>query len=359
MRIGRYLEQHSPQTSDPLIKEILESIDASINSCGHALDVLNKMGKPLADDTGRSWFRRVRYVWDSDLRHDQEKILDRHVNFMTLDWVMLLRLDDSHVPQAVLPFSQSLCQDAQQLRDVVDRRVGYMEIPDDADEQEDLVLPSSDDEEKLDLYQLPAYLDESGAALFVAVACQEADQVKRLLDAGCDPNLKDEHERTLFHRTCQNLDKGSLTYLLAAHDRFLENFLDAVDDRGDTALMLVSKQANQTIALSMARELLSIGGNPSFVNETSETHRDALYNAMDAPRDGNRREFSRMLANEFGADVSLVTEAFPRTTKQYLGRERTASQSDATAEGEDEPAPEPLERRSSLLDRVIRRLSNA
>lgn len=359
MRIGHYLEEHPPRAADPLTREILQSIEASIRSCGHALDILNKMGQPLTEDTGRTWFRRIRYVWDSDLRQDQEKILDRHVNFMTLDWVMLMKLDDSRVPQAVLPFSQSLRQDAEQMREVVDRRVGDLEIPDNAEEQEDLGLPSPSDEEGLQGYQLPEYLDESGAALFAAVACQEAEQVKSLLDAGCDPNLRDEHERTLLHRACQNLDKDSLAHLLAVHERLPEDFIDAVDDRGDTALILVAKQANQAVALIMAKELLSNGGDPSFVNKTSETHRDALYSAMDAPRDGNRRQFTRVLANEFGADVSLVEAAFPRATTQYLGKERRASQGEAAVEDDDEESPQPLERRPSLLDRVRRKLSNA
>lgn len=122
--------------------------------------------------------------------------------------------------------------------------------------------------------------------------------------------------------------------------------------------MLLAKQANVEVALQMATELLASGCDASRINH-SETSRDALYYAMDAPKEENRVQFVRTLANEYNADVTLVKEAFPRATRQYLGAERTRSQGETAVEDRDEDGEEmaELERSPSLLNKVLRRLS--
>ena len=52
--------------------------------------------------------------------------------------------------------------------------------------------------------------------------------------------------------------------------------------------MLLAKQADTQISLAMAKDLLAAGCNASRVNR-SETPRDALYYAIDAPKDEHRR----------------------------------------------------------------------
>lgn len=356
--MGHFLERYQPQTTDPIAVDALRDIHNSIKICERALNALDKMGQPLAEENGRAWGRRIKYVWNSDLRQDQERILDKNVNLMTAYLTLLVNLK-SNVPQALLPFSQSLRQDAEQQQQEVEQRVNDMQIPNDADDTEDIGLPSSEDEEEMKVWTFPPHLEgQSGAALFVAVASGRSHEVKHLLDADCDPSLLDDHDRTLLHRACQNLDSKSFRQLLMVLDRLPEGCLDAADDRGDTALMLLAKQANTEVSLQMARDLLDAGGSASCVNR-SETPRDALYYAMDAPKQEHRVAFVRMLADDFDADLTVVEEAFPQATKQYLNTvDRTqATEDDTEDEDEDDGTTQPLEKKQSLLNRLVRRLS--
>jgi hypothetical protein len=359
LRMGRYLEQNQLRMTDPNVGDTLQAIQASIESCERALSTLDKMGRPLTDDSGRSWFRRIKYVWDSDVRQDQEKILDNNVKAMTLDWIMLLSMK-TDVPRAVLPFSNALREDAGEWGRDLEQRVAAVRTPDDVEDKDDPGLPSVEDEEKMETWKFPSFLEgQSGAALFVAVACSSSERVKQLLDAGCDPNLRDDHRRTLVHRACQNLDRESLIHLLQVQDRLPENCLNATDDRGDTALMLLAKQADYETSLKMAADLLKAGCDASCVNR-SETPRDALYYAMDAPKEKHRVAFVRMLANDFNANLSIIKEAFPKAVRLYLTDSNVETDEVAVDEndGDDQAEAQEKTRKTSLLTKVARRLSH-
>jgi hypothetical protein len=356
-RLGRLLEQYQDEVSNPLTSDTLSGFEASLRTCERALNTLDRLGRPLSDDDSRTWGRRIKYVWNSDLRKDQQLVIDRKVNEMHLNLTILTNIK-TDVPRAVLPLNETLFRASEEGQEAVEQRVKDLEIPKDAEEEVDLGLPSSQEEEKVKLWKFPKHLEgQSGGALFVAVACSSSDEVKRMLDGGCDPNLRDDHKRTLLHRTCQNLDLQSLTHLLEVRARLPEGCLDAADDRGDTALMLLAKQADQETSLPLAEALLKAGCDPNRVNE-SETARDALYFAMDAPKQEDRVAFVKMLVNDFNADTSIIKDAFPRATRQYLGSEDAVDDNeDALEDDRDNNDSQAPERKQSLLNRVARRLS--
>ncbi|ETN38613.1 uncharacterized protein HMPREF1541_06650 [Cyphellophora europaea CBS 101466] len=358
VRIGRFIEKRWSNAVDPEIAATLDSIRSSIESAHRALAVLDKIGKPLAQQTDKSWYRRVKYVWDSDVRQDLEKSIDRSVQFLILDWSML-QTQESDMARTTLRYSEVLEPYAEQSWQKADQRVNRLEIPDTVQEDDVSELPSPGDEEELDRFQLLPYLDLSEAALVVPIQLRDAQQLKRMLDDGFDASFRVEHERTLLHQACLNLDEESLEHLLSFQHRLPERFVDATDDRGDTALMLVAKQADEDASIGLAKQLLSHKCDPSIVNP-GETPRDALYYVIDGSKTEKRVTLFKLLVDEYGADLSLITDAFPKRTKQYLGQTngegRRDSQGDTAVEDDEDPELM-LERRPSLLERVKRRFS--
>jgi hypothetical protein len=350
------------------VQATVASIGKSLQACEAAVKVIHKSIQPLAEETGKLWLRRIKYVWGTPIMQEQKELVLIHLHFLGIDLHILQCLYQRQVMQAlssVVEYRDGLQETAEDRRAEVAQHIedacagtaeaneaSNRQASDDGEFTSDSA-PSAEDVDEDDIVQTrhENYLERDSAPLEIAVRRKDHRKIKKLLEDGLEIAVKDDDDWTLLHHACHNLDNDSVAVLLADPERLPAGWLDMKTRRGETALMRIAQQADRSASIDIARTLLDSGCDANVVQDGS-TSRDALYYILDHSKTSKRVRFVRLLVRDNNARIDLVKDAFPQRVKEYPDIRRAMGEKIAEEDDmddTDEDHVNRLEKRRSTL----------
>ena len=360
---------NSAATGQQNVEETLISIKNSIDSCKRAVSIIHRAVSPLTQESERMWIQRVKYVWSStSIIQGQEKLILLHLQLLGVSLQILNSLDQASMMQmmrSALDYSSKLLGTARQEESVVvdleaSRESASVESvnaaetdePQDEDTQLGEAFEDAGEDDVLQR-KCSEYLLSNATTLAVAVRRQDADEVRRQIDAGANMTVRDEQGRTLLHHASYRLDVPTLECLLSYSEGRNPDFLDAAAKRGETALMLIATQADDSASYSAAEMLLRKGCNVNEVNY-GEPDRDALYYALERSKGDNQQNHVRFinLLADYDVSTARVEPYFSRELKRYPNLRRREDEDAVQDDDDTDP-----HRKESLIKKAKRKFS--
>lgn len=362
-------QQRSLHTPPPMIQNDLEKrIHNSVIACETCLKTMKKRLQPLSGHTEQTLRKRipdsVAYLFARDEIALQERIIDKHVDGISLSLTLLHCVDQAATHELVqtlvrllntnssalnnLPKGGTFASDDPTANTTIEQQSDNISTDDSLSpshkdaETEDLDLPTTpDDQAKL--------LQPAAKPIMIAVKENQLAEVKALIRNSKDSTslyVEDVEGWTVLHHAVRNKAPEILELLLDAGLAKDRDMINRISKQGHTALMGVAKHSDHAEAAQMA--MLLIDSGCCDVNIKDKTDRTALCFAIEDPPSYNSEKFARLLVDRGHADVMIVHKNMPKQVAKYRYLEQQVRSQQTNQRDNSEPFMRRLSRALSI-----------